>query len=74
MAQLSKYQVPNVLSASRVPIGAAVWLLASREQWQWAFGLLVVGVATDVFDGAIARRWKPDQSRRDQAAWHRTSG
>ncbi len=57
MAQLSKYQVPNILSALRIPIGIAVYAAAMRASWEIAFGLLLLGVATDIFDGAIARRW-----------------
>lgn len=49
---------PNLLSLSRVPLGAAFWLTLgpSVEASHWAFAVLAVAAVTDVLDGHLARR------------------
>lgn len=47
--------VPNFLSASRLPIAAAFFVV---EEVQWRGALLVIGALTDALDGVIARRFK----------------
>lgn len=52
-----KYHVPNILTLSRLPVAVAVLVTGSREQWQMAAVLLLVGLATDALDGHFARRF-----------------
>lgn len=46
--------VPNALSVSRLPIGAAIAFAATDRRWSLAFGLLLLGLATDWLDGWFA--------------------
>jgi phosphatidylglycerophosphate synthase len=48
--------LPNALTVSRVFIAAGVTLLALNGHWSWAFGLVLIGLATDWFDGYLATR------------------
>lgn len=47
--------VPNFLSASRLPIAAAFFVV---EEVQWRGALLIIGALTDALDGLIARQFK----------------
>src|SRR4051812_47929506 len=49
---------PNLLSLSRVPLGAAFWLALgpTAETSQWAFVVMAAAALTDVLDGHLARR------------------
>lgn len=47
--------VPNFLSASRLPIAAAFFVV---EEVHWRGALLVIGALTDALDGVIARHFK----------------
>lgn len=48
--------LPNLLSAVRIPLAAAVYWAAISLQWQLAFWLLVVALMTDFFDGLAAKK------------------
>jgi cardiolipin synthase len=50
--------LPNLLSLSRIPLGAAFWLVLgpSARGSIWAFAVMVVAALTDVLDGFFARR------------------
>ncbi len=50
-----KKQLPNAVSASRIPCAFAVLECARRGKWQAAFGWFLVGAATDNLDGKLAR-------------------
>ena len=54
----SLLSLPNLLSLSRVPLGAAFWLTmgSSPSRSIWAFAVLAVAALTDVLDGYLARR------------------
>ena len=47
--------VPNLLSFFRILLIPVIICLHFKEQYWWAFGLLVLSGATDVVDGWIAR-------------------
>ena len=47
--------VPNLLSFFRILLIPVIICLYFKEQYWWAFGLLVLSGATDVVDGWIAR-------------------
>lgn len=47
--------VPNLLSFFRILLIPVIIVLYTKEQYWWAFGLLVLSGATDVVDGWIAR-------------------
>jgi len=48
--------VPNILSLSRVAMAPFIALSAVHDKWQLAFILLIIGLATDWFDGMLAIR------------------
>ncbi len=59
-ASLRFWTIPNVLSMSRVGLLPVWWMLmssADRTLWWWGGGLVVYGIASDVLDGYLARRW-----------------
>jgi phosphatidylglycerophosphate synthase len=49
---------PNLLSLSRIPLGAAFWLVlgATARESVWAFAVMAAAALTDVLDGHLARR------------------
>jgi CDP-diacylglycerol---glycerol-3-phosphate 3-phosphatidyltransferase len=51
---VNRYQVPDAITVSRVPI--AVVMLLARPRRRALTGLFVLGVATDAIDGPLARR------------------
>ncbi len=51
------FTLPNVLSLTRLPIGAAVALTAIHDAWGLAFALVLLGCLTDLADGYVAKRW-----------------
>ena len=46
--------LPNILSLSRVAFAPFIVLSAVHNKWQSAFTLLIIGLATDWFDGVLA--------------------
>lgn len=48
--------LPDLLSLSRIPLGAAMAVSIHGSQWMVATTLLWVAIATDVADGYLARR------------------
>lgn len=48
--------IPNILSSSRVPLGLAIAWEGSQSNWAVAFILIVIALATDWFDGVLAKR------------------
>jgi phosphatidylglycerophosphate synthase len=57
MKQL-KQSLPNIISASRIPVGGLILLCVYHQHWLVAFWLFVVGFAGDGLDGHLARRWQ----------------
>jgi CDP-diacylglycerol---glycerol-3-phosphate 3-phosphatidyltransferase len=53
------WNVPNLLSLSRLPLAAAVFACIDQGLWGVAFGLFAVAAATDWVDGWWARRYGP---------------
>jgi cardiolipin synthase len=54
--------LPNLLTLSRLPMAAAVWLVAP---WPWALGLLmVIAALSDMLDGWFARRMRARRKAR----------
>lgn len=49
--------VPNALSLSRIPLSFVLLWAAWAERWTLAAVILMVALATDALDGAIARRY-----------------
>jgi phosphatidylglycerophosphate synthase len=66
----SLLSLPNLLSLSRVPLGAAFWLTMgpSPSRSVWAFAVLAAAALTDVLDGYVARRQQAARSDDDPAA------
>ena len=48
------WTLANVLTLSRIPFGIAFWFVTDRPTW--ALAVMIVGGATDLVDGAVARR------------------
>jgi phosphatidylglycerophosphate synthase len=57
--------LPNLLSLSRIPLGAAFWwVLGPRSAPAYgAFAILALAAVTDVLDGYLARRQAADAAR-----------
>lgn len=51
--------VPNLLSLSRLPLGAVLFALVAAEMWAAGVGVFVVALVTDWADGWWARRYGP---------------
>ena len=51
--------VPNVLSASRVPLAVALFACVVHEAWLAGLIVFVIATVTDWLDGAWARRYGP---------------
>jgi len=51
------WTVPNMLSIFRLFLLIPIIICLAHEQRILAFGLMLLGVATDFLDGYIARRW-----------------
>ncbi|MDD5489369.1 MAG: CDP-alcohol phosphatidyltransferase family protein [Candidatus Moranbacteria bacterium] len=54
MSTFSKW-IPNLLSLSRLPLGAATAYAAIRNHWGWALIFFLIGLAADLTDGLLAR-------------------
>lgn len=52
------WNVPNVLTFSRLIAAPAVGYLILHDHHAWALGLFAYAGITDLLDGWIARRWK----------------
>lgn len=48
--------IPNALSIGRLPAGLALPLLARQNRWDAATTVLLVGAASDLVDGWLARK------------------
>src|SRR5437762_1284425 len=48
--------LPNTLSISRIILAFPIALLAYKQNWVWAFVLLITGCFTDFIDGIIAKK------------------
>lgn len=48
----------NVISFTRFPAAAVVVWLVAGGRWGWAVLILLVGLASDLLDGRLARRWQ----------------
>ncbi|NIA02460.1 MAG: hypothetical protein GWP15_03680, partial [Nitrospirae bacterium] len=60
-----KKHIPNILTAARMVLTIAIivlFIILERGQFYWIFGLFVVAVLTDYFDGMLARRWKVEST------------
>ena len=55
---LPRSRLPNILTASRVPLAVGVYVLMLRGSFVAALGLLILAQVTDWVDGALARRWR----------------
>ena len=63
---LGFWTLANVLTLSRIPFGIAFWFVADRPTW--ALAVMIVGGATDLVDGAVARR-RGQAGRNGVGAW-----
>jgi len=63
---ISFWTFANVLTLSRIPFGIAFWFVTDRPIW--AVAVLIVGGATDLVDGAVARR-SGQAGRNGVGAW-----
>lgn len=52
------YNVPNILTATRLVAAPIVGYLVLHEQHKWALGLFAYAGITDLVDGWIARKYK----------------
>jgi CDP-diacylglycerol--glycerol-3-phosphate 3-phosphatidyltransferase len=52
-----KRQLPNALTLARLALAPVAWLLIEGGRPLTALVVIVVGAATDWFDGFLARRW-----------------
>jgi CDP-diacylglycerol--glycerol-3-phosphate 3-phosphatidyltransferase len=55
----SLWNVPNLLSLSRVPLAAGLFVCITQELWAAGLGVFAVAVLTDWLDGWWARRYGP---------------
>jgi cardiolipin synthase len=60
------WTLANVLTLSRIPFGIAFWSVTDRPTW--ALAVMIVGGATDLVDGAVARR-RGQAGRNGVGAW-----
>jgi cardiolipin synthase len=60
------WTLANVLTLSRIPFGIAFWFVPDRPAW--ALAVMIVGGATDLVDGAVARR-RGQAGRNGVGAW-----
>ena len=60
------WTLANVLTLSRIPFGIAFWFVTDRPIW--ALAVMIVGGATDLVDGAVARR-RGQAGRNGIGAW-----
>jgi phosphatidylglycerophosphate synthase len=60
------WTLANVLTLSRIPFGIAFWFVTDRPIW--ALAVMIVGGATDLVDGAAARR-SGQAGRNSVGAW-----
>ena len=60
------WTLANVLTLSRIPFGIAFWFVTDRPFW--ALAVMIVGGATDLVDGAVARR-RRQAERNGAGAW-----
>jgi cardiolipin synthase len=63
---ISFWTLANVLTLSRIPFGIAFWFVSDRPTW--ALAVMIVGGATDLVDGAVARR-RGQARRNGVGAW-----
>ena len=52
------YNIPNILTATRLVAAPIVGYLVLHEQHKWALGLFAYAGITDLVDGWIARKYK----------------
>lgn len=52
------YNIPNILTASRLVAAPVVGYLVLHEQHKWALALFAYAGITDLIDGWMARRFK----------------
>ena len=52
------WNVPNILSLSRLPLSAALCVCISLSQWEAALGVFLVAAITDWLDGWWARHFQ----------------
>ncbi len=60
-----KKHIPNILTVARMVLTIVIivcFIVLERYQFYWIFGLFVVAVLTDYFDGMLARRWKVEST------------
>jgi phosphatidylglycerophosphate synthase len=60
------WTLANVLTLSRIPFGIAFWFVTDHPIW--ALAVMIVGGATDLVDGAVARR-SGQAGRNGVGAW-----
>jgi len=60
------WTLANVLTLSRIPFGIGFWFVIDRPTW--ALAVMIVGGATDLVDGAVARR-RGQAGRNGVGAW-----
>src|SRR6185312_16016732 len=59
MARESLLNVPNLLSAARIPLAVALFICITHSLWLVGLILFLVATATDWIDGWWARRYGP---------------
>jgi CDP-diacylglycerol--glycerol-3-phosphate 3-phosphatidyltransferase len=53
----SIWNLPNLLTLSRFPMAAILFLLIAFKQWPWCLAVFLVAAVTDWLDGFLARKW-----------------
>lgn len=61
--RLAKQQIPWTMASMRIALGA-VLMFGQRCNWNgWTMaGLVITALASDIWDGVLARRWKCDSA------------
>jgi CDP-diacylglycerol--glycerol-3-phosphate 3-phosphatidyltransferase len=54
----SVWNLPNLLTLSRFPMAALLFVLIAYEQWAWCLAVFLLAAFTDWLDGYLARIWK----------------
>ena len=55
---MDKFNLPNLLSLTRLMLAPLAWYLIVAGEWRMAAILLVAAIVTDVTVGFLARRWQ----------------